>query len=258
MANAIKTASVIDDYLDNPRGARYFRIQYDNAVASAIRNIIDSIIPSDPTKPITVEIQQAASDNLYTLLKTQTAAPTTDIALYPADYRFFDSIYATIGGVQYWCRPTTPNKKGPMQDDSFRRATDIKPYYFQQLTGFKILHGIGTVTSVDLNYYKTPLVFSIGKDSQLISAGTAIVNASVYIAVDPSVQNSVSYNIGDQFTAVGTTLTSGTVILASNTVAIELPEKLHDKVAKLAAEILLGQTQQFNQSAFAEKEADKS
>lgn len=256
--NAIKLASLTDNYLDVTRNARFQRWEYDNAFNSAIKNFIDSITGTIENPISNFQMNQTYQDALYTLQKTQTAAPTLDVALFPADYRSLDAIFATIGGVSYYCRPTTQNKLGPLLIDSYRKPSDTKPYYLQNLTGFQILHGITSVTSVDLNYIKTPAVFTIGKENQLISAGTPIVNATSYIAVDPSVQNSVQYNIGDQFTAVGTTLTSGTVIAFANTLTTDLPEKVQEQIAKDAATIMLGQTQAYNNSAFAEKEANRS
>lgn len=258
MANAIKNANLTDSYLDTTRSARYQRIEYDNAFNSAIKNFIDSITGTEDNPISNFQLNQVYQDNLYTLQKVQNAAPVTDTALYPTDYRSLDKIFATIDGIRRYVRPMTQNKQGPMLDDSYRTATDKLPYYLQELTGFKILHGPGTISSVELNYVKAPTTFTVGKDTQLISAGTPITNGSSYIAVDPSVQNGVSYNIGDQFTAVGTTLTSGTVILASNTVTIELPEKTHDQICKMAAEIMSGNTSDFQRSAYAENQASKS
>lgn len=257
--NAIKLASLADDYMDTPRNGRFFRIQYDNAFNSAQKNFMDSITGT-PDAPISnFQLNQVYQDNLYTLQKTQTAAPTADVALFPADYRTLDGIFATIGGTAYYCRPTTQNKLGPLLIDSFRKPSDTKPYYLQNLTGFKIYHGSGTVTSVDLNYVKIPAVFTIGKDTQLIDAGVAVLTLAVsYVATMPSVQNGVSYNIGDQFTAaVTTTLTSGQVILFSNLVTLDVPEKAQEIIAKLAASILAGSASEYDKSGFAEKEASK-
>ncbi len=256
--NSIKLASIADDYLDISRNGRYYRWQYDNAFNSAIKKFIDSITGTIQEPISDFQLNQVFQDSLYTLQKTQTAAPTADVALFPTDYRSLDSIFATIGGVKYYCRPTTQNKLGPLLIDSFRKPSDTKPYYLQDLTGFTIYHGSGTVTSVDVNYIKTPAIFTIGKDSQLINAGTTITNGSVYIAVNPSVQNSIEYNIGDQFTAVGTALTSGTIILASNTTTTDLPEKVQDQIAKSAAEIMAGNVSDFQRAAFADKEAKES
>lgn len=257
--NAIKLAALADDYMDTPRAGRYYRIQYDNAFNSAIKNFIDSVLGTEQNPISNFQLNQFFNDNLYTLQKTQTAAPTSDVALYPADYRTLDSIYITIAGTQYYCRPTTQNKLGPLLENSYTKPADNNPYYLQNLTGFKLYHGTGTITSVDLNYVKSPTTFTIGKESQLITPGaTVLTNGASYIAVDPSVQNAINYNIGDQFTAVGTNLTSGTVILASNTQTTDLPEKVQEQIAKSVASILTGSASDYDKSAFAEKEAAKS
>lgn len=246
--------------MDVTRNARFQRYEYDNAFNSAIKNFIDSITGTEAEGVSNYQINQIYQDNLYSLQKTQSAAPSSDIALFPADYRSLDSIFATIGGISYYCRPTTQNKLGPLLIDSFRKPSDTKPYYLQNTTGFTIYHGAGTITNVDLNYIKSPAIFSIGKDSQLIAAGIGVLTVGLsYIATDPSVQNGVQYNIGDQFTAAVTTnLTSGTVILFSNTLTTDLPEKVQEQIAKEASSIMSGNVSDFNRSAFAEKQADQS
>jgi hypothetical protein len=257
--NAIQIANLIDTYLDVTRSARFQRQEYDNATDNAIRNYIDNILNDYlPNKNISFQSEQVISDDLYTLQKTQTAAPTADVALFPADYYFLTSLFVTIGGVTTYCRPTNQNELGPLLEDTFRKPSDAKPYYLQGLTGFKIYHGTGTITSAALNYLKKPNTFTIGTDAQLITAGGTLAIGSSYIAVDVSVENSITYAIGTQFLAGTTALTSGTVILASNTVTVELPEKTHPQIAKMAAEILSGVTQDYNRSAFSEKQANKS
>ena len=96
----------------------------------------------------------------------------------------------------------------------------------------------------------------MGVESQYINAGTGVLtNATSYIATEESVHNGVTYQIGTQFTSVNTNLTSGQVIKASNTTTIELPEKCHDQIAKMAAEILLGTVSAFDNADFTEKES---
>lgn len=260
MANAIKLQYITEGYMDITRNGRVQRIEYDNAFNSAIKNFIDSITGTSENPVSTYQLNQVYQDNLYTLQKTQSAAPSSDIALYPTDYRSLDKVFATINGIVVYCRPMTQNKLGPMLDDSYRVATDDLPYYLQDTTGFKIFHGTGTITNVDINYIKTPQVFTIGKDTQLINAGTGVLTIGLsYIATDPTVQNAVSYNIGDQFIAAGsTTLTSGQVILTTNTTTTDLPEKVHEQIAKMAAEILLGSIKDFDKAQFADKEAKSS
>lgn len=256
--NAIKLAAIADSYMDVTRNARFQRVEYDNAFNSVIRNFIDSIMGTVEVPISNFQQNQVFQDDLYTLQRTISAAPTLDVAAYPTDYRTLDSIFATIGGVRYYCRPTTQNKLGPLLIDSFRKPSDTKPYYLQNTSGFTIYHGIGTITSVEINYIKQPQSFTIGKQNQLIEAGTPLTNGLAYIAVNPSVQGAFFYDIGDEFTSAGTVLTSGTVIPAVFTSTTDLPEKVHDQIAKMAASVMSGNISDFNRSAFAEKEAAKS
>ena len=260
--NIIKLHSRVDLYLDNTRGARFQRWEYDNAVNDAVQNFIDSILnPDEAIKKVNgFQSDQYISDNLYTLQKLQTAAPTADVALFPTDYQYLTSLLATIGGVQYYCRPTTINKLGPLLLDSYRKPSDIKPYYVQTTTGFKVYHGSGTISSCDLNYIKTPATVYSGKTSQLISAGVAVLtNAAVYIFVEPGTFNGTAYDIGDEFTcAATTTLASGTVILKSLVTDCDLPGKTHELIAKSAAQIMLKITANYPASQAIDSEAQKS
>lgn len=249
--NAIQLLNLCDMYLDSTRAARYQRIEYNNAFNDATLIIVDDVVRR-------FQQEQVLSDEVYTLMATQSAAPTGDVALVPSDYYFLTSLFATIGGTQYYCRPTTENKRGPTVNDTYRAPSDTKPYYKQQSTGFKILHGSGTVTSCELNYIKMPATYNCGKDSQLIDSGTGVISSGqVYVATEPSVHNATSYNIGDEFTAANNDLNSGQVILKGNTTTSDLPVKVHRKLAKLAASILSGAAQAYNPSAFAEKESQK-
>lgn len=259
--NAIESLYRIELYLDVTRNARYQRVEIDSAVKDAMRNYMDYIIDDDvnPKKQSGIQSEQIISDELYTLQRRQSAAPTADIALYPADYYTLLDIFATIAGKSYYCRPLNQNKLGPRLDDAFDAPSDTEPYYLQQTTGFQIFHGPGLLSNVDIDYYKTPANFTIGTDSQLINAGLGVLTIGAsYIATEVSVENSVTYNIGTQFTAATANLTSGQVILASNTVPIELPAKTHEAICKIAAEILSGATSDFPKSQFASQQAAKS
>jgi len=258
--NAIASANLADLYMDVTRNARFQRLEYDNAFNNAMENFIDKILNNQsPTNAVSFQSEQTITDALYTLQTTQTAVPTLDVILYPSLYRFMTSIFVTIGGVRQYCRPTNQNELGPLLEDSFRAPSDTKPYYLQTSTGFRIYHGAGTITSAELNYLKIPATFTIGKDSQLIASGASVLtNGSSYIATEPSVQNAVSYNIGDQFTASGTSLTSGQVILASNTTPIELPAKTHEEISKEVAALLSGAVSDMARYNFAQTEANKS
>lgn len=257
--NSIALLTRVQFYCDVTRNARYERYEIDTAVNDYMAMFMDQIVenmPADENRTISFQSEQVISDKLYTLQKTQTAAPTADIALYPADYFMLTSLFPTIAGASPYARPTTQNKLGPLLDNAFDPPSDEMPFYLQQTTGFKIYHGTGTITSVDLNYVKLPVTFTIGTDSQLINAGAGVLtNATSYIATEVSVHNGITYNVGVQFTSANTNLTSGQVILASNTVPCELPEKTQEEIAKGAAQILTGVVSDYNKSAWTEKQA---
>lgn len=255
--NAIQEANLIDIYLDVTRNGRFQRWEYDNAVNNAMTDFMDNILDDFKNKNgASFQSEQTISDDLATLQKTQTAAPTANVALFPNDYYFLTSLFVTINGNTTYCRPTNQNELGPLLEDSFRKPSDTKPYYLETSTGFKIYHGTGTITSADLNYLKLPNSFTIGTEQQLITSGGTLVIGSSYIAVDVSVENSITYQIGTQFIAGTAVLTSGTVILASNTVPVEMPPKTHQQIAKMAAEMLSGVVQDYNRAAFTAKQID--
>lgn len=256
--NSIGTLYRVELYLDVTRNARYQKVEIDSSVRDAMRIYIDNIIDdySDDKRNIT-QGEQTISDELYTLQRRQSTAPTADIALFPADYYNLLDIFATINGISTYCRPLNQNKLGPRLADAFDSPSANTPFYLQQTTGFQIYYS-GVLTNVDLDYYKIPVDFTVGTDSQLIPAGGTLVAGSSYIATQVSVENAITYNIGTQFTAATTVLTSGEVILASNTVPIELPPRAHEAVAKIAASILGGAVSDFPKSQFASQQTDKS
>lgn len=258
--NAIVSQLEIELYNDVTRSARYQRYEIDRVVNDAMRIFMDNVINNEKNKKsASPQGQQMISDELFTLQKRQSAAPTLDIALYPTDYYSLLDIFATLDGVSVYCRPTDQNKIGPRLADAFDPPSGEMPFYLQQTTGFQIYHGTSTITNVDVDYYKTPATFTIGTDSQLINAGAGVLTlAAVYIATEVSVHNGVTYNVGAQFTAANTNLTSGQVILASNTTPIELPAKTHEAVCKIAVELLSGAVTDYNKSAWSEKQAGKA
>ena len=125
----------------------------------------------------------------------------------------------------------------------------------EDATGYKFYKGTTGTLTVSLEYLKTPATYSCGTDAQLIGAGNNLTLNLDYIATEISVNNLVTYQPGQLFTAGATNLVSGQVILASNTTTCDLPTKTHETIAKMAAEILSGSVSDYNKSQFAEKEA---
>ena len=260
MSNAIQLQTDIDLYIDRTRNQRYPRQSYDIAVRDAVRLFIEERAGDKKQRVggLSYKSEQQVSDELFTLQSQQIAAPTADVALYPSDYYFLTSVYATIGGVRTVVLPVNDNRLGMLLKNSFDAPSDIKPYYFQMNTGFQIFHGSGTISTVEVNYLIQPSAFTIGNDGQLISAGVTLTISSVYIATQLSVSAGITYNPGDEFTASTTTLTSGQVILKSATVDLNTPLKTRAEIAKQAAAILVGSSQEWNKAKFIQTEAEKS
>jgi hypothetical protein len=272
--NPIQIMNRIDFYNDSTRVGRYYFADYNKAVNSAIKDFIDSRMGDEPQRqPDNFQWIQQIRDDLYTLIKSSTLTPTNGTAVtnryyshtpshinFPADYYDFVALNVLIDSYTTYSRPTDYNEVGPLLEDSFRHPTNQKTYYNEDSTGLTIWRGVGgTFSSASLQYIKTPNSFSIGSEAQQIFPGGAVLtNGLSYYAIDVSVQSGVTYQIGDQFTAVGTALTSGVVILASNTTALELPEKVHDEICKAASRIMLLVTANYTASQAVESERKMS
>lgn len=267
--NAIEISYAIDLYVNRTHASRFYNVEKNKAVNDAMGKMIDSITDTANQNRLSgIDRLQVFRDKLFTLLKKSATGATAvgiinDIIteehiLYPTDYRTFAALTLTIDGNTTYARDNmTYNTRGPQLDCSFRKPNNKKPYFLEDATGLTTYRGIGgSISVVKLDYVKQPTKFNMGTESQLINAGAGVlVNATSYIAVEVSVHNGITYGEGTQFTTANTNLTSGQVILAANTVTCELPEKTHNDIAKMAAEILLGVTSAFENSNFAEKES---
>lgn len=266
--NAIQFSYAIDLYVNRTHSSRFYNVEKNKAVNDAMMKKIDSITDTyNPNKLTGIDRIQKFRDELYTLIKTSTT-PATNIGLYndditidhinyPSDYQTFTALTVTIDGKTTYSRDNMNyNTRGPQLECSFRKPNNKKPFFLEDATGVLVYRGIGsTITSPKLDYIKQPVDFNMGTESQYINAGNGVlVNATSYIAVEVSVHNGITYQEGTQFVSSNANLTSGKVILTSNTTTCELPEKCHDEIAKMAAEILLGVTKDFEGSAFTEKE----
>jgi hypothetical protein len=213
---------------------------------------------------------QQIRDNLFTLIKVATPTITVSTTINgrygtfivnhfnnPTDYRELVCMQTLLGGYTDYARPTEYNEIGPLLNDSFRKPSNTQMYYNEDATGYLIYRGdTGTLTSVTFTYVKEPATYSLGTEAQLINLGAGVLSiGQVYIATETSVHNSITYLPGAEFTAVNANLTSGQVILKSNTTACDLPEKVQNEIAKITAQILSGVVSDYNRSAFVNKEA---
>jgi hypothetical protein len=271
--NAIQIKERIDFYMDTTRNGRFTFLDYNKAVNDAIRKfILDQFGDEAGRNLYGFDVIEQVRDNLFTLIKTAnptvtTLTPqTTRYGSYtlnhvntPTDYYMLVSMRAYIDGYSDYVRPTEYNKLGPLLNDSFMAPSNRLLYCLEDNTGHIIYRGsTGTLTSVDETYLKVPTVFSMGNEDLLLFPGNALTVSAIYIAVEVSVHNGVTYQPGDQFTASNTVLTSGVVILKSSTTTTDLPDKTHNRISEIAAAIMSGVISDFNRSAFVNKESKES
>lgn len=266
--NAIQIYSAINVYTNTTQHSRFFFREVNKAVNDAIKDNMDSIIDGKGNQGLSgIDRIQKFRDDLYTMIKESTSVPTVTGVIngiitenhfnFPTDYQTYVSMKATINGNTTYMRGTNYNMVGPLLECSFRKPNDNKPYFLEDQTGLKLYRGVsGAFTSATLTYIKQPVSFYMGNETDLIDSGVGVlaINTS-YVAVNDSVYNGITYVSGVMFSTNGSliNLTSGQVILSSVLVNIELPEKSHDNIAKMAANILLGVTGAFENAAFAEK-----
>ena len=271
--NSIATLNKINFYGDVTRNGRFTFAEINQAVNDATMAFIDEIL-GDPEQrtPNNFQLTQSIRTNLENLIKTATITPTNGTVIVnkyysvtpshintPADYYDFIALNNLIDGFTDYSRPTNYSMKGPLFKDSFKHPTNAKTYFNEDATGLQIYRGVGgTYTSATLEYIRNTVDFTIGTEANLIGAGGALVNGLTYIATEISVQNAVTYAVGTSFVALGVLLTSGQVILSTNTSPIDLPAKIHSDICKRAATILLKVSGNIPQSQAVEAEVDKS
>lgn len=272
--NSIEVLNRINFYNDVTRNGRFTFAEINIAVQDVVQGFIDEKL-GDPSKrsPEYFQAVQVIRDQLYSLIKTVNITPTNGAVItnryysvtpshidFPADYYDFVTLSPTIDGYTDYARPTTYNEKGPLFKDSFKHPTNIKTYFNEDATGLQIYRGVGGVfTTTTLEYIRNVVPFSVGTEANLIDAGAGVLtNGAVYIATEISVQNAITYPVGTAFTAVGTTLTSGQVILQANTVSIDLPDRDHDEICKRASVALLTVLGNYPASQAVQIQADKS
>lgn len=272
--NTIQTLNRVNFYNDVTRNARWTFQEVTQAVNDAIYDFIDRNLGSmEDRSPDSFQSTQLIRENLRNLIKTATITPTNGTVVtnryysvtpshitLPSDYYSFVTLNVLIDGFTDYSRPTTYNESGPLFKDSFKHPTNNKTYFNEDATGLKIYRGVGgTFTSATLEYIRETVNFNLSDENYLIDAGGAVLVIGLsYIATQTSVSAGTLYNIGDQFTAVSATLTSGQVILSTLLSPIDLPVKEHDNIAKMASVILMKVSGNYNQAQATESEVAKS
>lgn len=255
--NAIELKNRVDFYLDMTRVPRFTFAEYNIAVNDTIEKFVSEMV-GDPNHrtPENVQWVQQIRDDLYTLVKNATGPTITNgtpitteyytagVATFPnpTDYYAFLALSGIIASKTIPAYPTNYNEETELINDSFKHPTDTKIYYNENSSGFRVLKGTATLSSVNLTYIKTPATYSCGAETQLIDGVPAVTltNLATYYATQVSVYNGVTYLVGATITGSGVQLlTSGQVILTSNTTPCDLPDRTHEEIAKRAAATML-------------------
>jgi len=246
----------VDSYMDRARTSRFPFQQYNLTFQTVQKRIVEFF--KDDVDEVRKYLYTLKTD-LTPAVSTLSPTPTYTISHvnYPSDYYYFQVMNIFVDSVLA--------QVTPVDDDSLNRTlqntwtTPTNKYIFQRedATGWKVYRGLGGTVTCELTYLKNPSDFYIGNESDLIDDTGTLTNGINYTAVEQSVQNSVTYNAGDQFVAVGTVLTSGQVIPTSILVDSNLPEQIQEKMCWIVAEILSGNISDFNKEMFVEKEVNK-
>lgn len=270
--NPILIEQRIDFYTDFTRAPRFTRVEKSISVNDTMFEFISQEMGyEDQRNHENFQWVQRIRDNLYPLIKTSNPTVTdgavvvgeyyssipTALSL-PTDYDTFALLQYTIAGITRFARPTDYGQIGPMLDSSFSHPTNKYARYNESTSTMTLWRGTtGTVSSALLTYIKIPNTFSIGQDNQVLPAGTVLTNAITYYALETSVYNAITYYMGDIITGTGAALTSGQAMLVSNTTNLELPNKVHERIAKNSARKLLRSIGMLEQANAIEEEAVK-
>lgn len=242
--------TVIDGLIDRVNSPRYLDNEYYEAINLATVQIFEDRVDNIKIKKTySFESVQRLRDELYTLIKTATGAPTSDIIPFPTDYNYSIDVQFTVGTVTQSARALSYNEVGLLARNPFKAPAPDQTFYIEQANGILGKYAGGAFSSYNLTYLKNPIQVSIGKQSDKIDATqtpAAIVIGIQYIAYEQSISNSVIYYAGDVFIATSAVLTSGIVIPVSVTTNSDMPDKIHPEICRLAGAILSGDTENYN------------
>lgn len=242
MPNAWKNREQIDLYIDRSRNGRFSLFQYAEAFRTVQNWYFDQFC-SDERK---------VKNDMYTLIlratptiTTISSSSTNDLTInhinYPTDYYYFLNLINYIGGSPIESKPTNHNQINNLLIDSFRKPSNERCYILEDATGWRIYRGFGGSYTNELTYLIAPSEWSIGTESDIISAGTGVLTTSTnYTATTDVVYNGVKYEAGEQFNSTITTLTSGKVIPTSVLVDSNFPDSTQNELCRRTALLLSG------------------
>jgi hypothetical protein len=200
---------------------------------------------------------QRLRDELRSLIISSALIPTGNIITYPADYRHELLLQVTIDGEVKGSRPTTYDELESIRMNPFEKPDIDHVRHLESGQNAEIFYGtFGVFSTSTLHYIKQPVDVFRGTTPITASPSALTVGTLYYVEVGPVTHNSITYQVGQTFTAVNNTLTgAGSVVVIVNS---ELPENMHEEQARIAASILAGDSADYNRKGMLEGENNQS
>lgn len=248
-------------FMDSEKSPRFKKLQVDKAINSAISDIVldryDNI--RKDKKEYNFQSSQRLRDELYTIVKRDNTVSISDDfvkVLTVTDYWLLLSLKASISGSWIDATPITYDERNIIEQDPFTRPSLTYPeriYRIESSEGVEIVYGdTGVLIAADMYYIQKPVKVNIGTEVSM--PGTAIAGGTSVISyIDGTVLtqdgsgDTVTLNEGEKITlkpANDWTLTSG--IVFKDFVETDIPEMLHEEIARKAASILSGNVENYN------------
>jgi hypothetical protein len=246
------------DFVNNPR---FPSRDYDRAINLSIEEFVNDRYDNvKVVKGYSFDSVQRVKDELRTLVTTSTIVPVSDIVAIPATYKHFLQMLVTLDGIQTAVKSVSFDEISGYLNNTYTKPDADSPVITEDENGFKVYHGSSTLTSSDLTFLKTPAEVTSGLERQKISAGSGVLTAAAtyIVIVDGTTHNSTSYERGETFAAANTNLTTGKVVLRTNTIDTDLPDTAHKEIVNRAAAIMEGWIDEFGSKQSLEFDTAKS
>jgi hypothetical protein len=265
--NLIEMKYRIDHSLDRVNSPRFDLSQYVDAIRKAERRIVnDRIAPIKEPKNYSVERSQRLTEELFTLVvKTNPITPVNNQVPIPADNQYILLVGFNFNGITGYSIPMTHMQLSDVDENPFASPKIPSGKNFNRVkhlttnTGLELYYGANAgLTDVTISYIKHQAKVSLGKLSDIIEDGGALVIGTAYYILEESEINGITYYPGELINATAALLTTGKLIPAAVVVNSELPERMQDEVCNLAARIMSGDIEDYNKAGNLEDETLKS
>lgn len=261
-------------FLDAEKSPRFSRKAEDKAINSAINDIVLDRYNNirQKQKEYAFQTSQRLRDELYTIVEEDDALVATGDILSIAsmtDYYLLLSLEVDISGRTINTIPLTYDEKNIIEINPFLRPSITYPervYRIESAEGIKIIFGdTGTLVSGHSWFLKKPAKVSIGTEvSDTVTHILSAVKVIAYVdttlnlhSITGGVISSVDLLEEEEYTIGGdpvkyARLVSGIVFITPT--ETDLPEILHEEIARKAAAILSGNVENYNREQSLERD----